>query len=143
MSDEEAGRLLIVALQACFDLTGTTFKFEGPCQAVVKLRNKEFKTQSFIGDEEFKATACYMGKKGKVIVSFKPVAPQVFAFMELELGKANKLLKGFERFVTEALNSKDDAKVAGIVSKIAVIEANAQRKALAEMSQGDARFGSW
>jgi hypothetical protein len=99
--EEEFGEVL-VELNKKFKASKETFMLTAPMVLTVK-RPKGYSKSNHIGSEDFKPLRAYMGKKGKIIIVFRPVMTADYEEMEMEEAQAKQHLMGFEEFFKEAM----------------------------------------
>jgi hypothetical protein len=92
--------------------------------------------------EEFIAMGCYLGKRGKLIYTFKPVDVSNYVQMEMEEARAKKALSGFSDFLKSVVNYDLDRLKKAAQDK-ASIEAEREKLSEREEQYANMGFGSW
>lgn len=117
-------------------------RLAAPEMLTVMIPGKGFSKVSHIGGEEFIPHGVYLGKRDKLIATFKPVDAVTYHHMEMPVDEAMTNLAGYDEFAT---NSCDG----GYSLRIRDIRNNVQRaqelEQVAEKSAqyADLGFGSW
>ena len=99
--EEEFGEVL-KAVNKKFKASKETFMLTAPMVLTVK-RPKGYSKANHIGSEDFKPLRAYMGKKGKIIIVFRPVMTADYEEMEMEEAQAKQHLMGFDEYFKEAM----------------------------------------
>lgn len=100
---EESYEELIKAINKKFSRNKETFMLSAPMVLTVK-RAKGYSKENHIGSEDFKPLKAYLGKKGQIILTFKPVMTTNYTEMEMEETQAKQHLMGFKEFFNEAMS---------------------------------------
>lgn len=85
-----------------FKDTKETFMLTSPMQLTV-FRNGKFSKEAHIGAEDFEPLSAYAGKRGEIILTFKPVMTASYLHMEMSMSEAKKHLAGFREYAAENL----------------------------------------
>lgn len=81
--------------------TTETFMLSAPMSLTVKRSNDTYSKVAHVGSEDFQPVRCYLGKRGKLIFTFKPVMVSEYAEMEMDEASAKANLVGFKDFLYE------------------------------------------
>ena len=82
--------------------TEESFMLVSPMQLTV-YRNGKFSKEAHVGSEDFKPLSAYAGKRGEIILTFKPVMATNYIHMEMSMPEAKKHLSGFREYAAENL----------------------------------------
>jgi len=83
----------------------THFKLNGPHNLTTKSRAGAYRKHDVNGGEEFAPVSCYLGKRGDIIVCFKPRSAMPWATMEMTLDEAIESLDKFLIYVDSSETS--------------------------------------
>ena len=86
------------------------FRLKGPTVATVKRSDGQYRKNSFVGDEEFRLSTAYAGKRNGVIIVFTPKSPVTdYAQMEMGLEEALKNMgSNFSDFITPFVGKTEE-----------------------------------
>lgn len=118
------------------------FMLSEPLMVTVKTKDGGYSKRPLIGGEEFIAMGCYLGKRGKLIYTFKPVDVSNYVQMEMEEARAKKALSGFSDFLKSVVNYDLDRLKKAAQDK-ASIEAEREKLSEREEQYANMGFGSW
>lgn len=120
------------------------FMLNQPHTATMKTRLGKYIREPLIGSEEFTAVSAYMGKRGKIIIMFKPRDIHVaskYSFMEMDAETARVAMTGFAAYMDSKLDVDFNEQLRRINEEEGreVREAHFRQKA----NQYAESFGSW
>lgn len=81
------------------------FTLNQPVTVTVKKRNDRFAKVPLIGDEKFRLTNAYVGKRDGVILVMKPLAGSDYRHMEMNTADAARYLDDYTAFETKVVLS--------------------------------------
>lgn len=119
---------------------GPVCKLNKPMSVTVKDARGQYKKIAASGDETFKLTAAYVGKRETLILVFQPLvltAAKSYRFMELDATEAIKHLDGVAEYLSAVA-----AKAMQPEIEAAKEEAAAARKREVE-AYGESEYGTW
>lgn len=118
-------------------LSSEKFMLNAPMNLTILRPEKGYGKQAHIGGEEFEPQRAYVGKKGAIIIVFKPNSMEAYDHMEMTFSDAVQHLTGFQAHLMEVGVFAD---LAAIKDKKEAVLAAARQKEFGER-YGD--FGSW
>lgn len=119
-----------------------SFKLTSPISASVKYADGRYSKVTLVGNEEFRVSSSYVGKKNGIILTFAPKSPVNYAQMELQIDQAYLCFDANFQKLAESIVNKISAE--GEV----VSEASQKNKQVFENENrarlmADPRYGAW
>lgn len=113
-----------------------------PTSLTFKDRKGGYSKQGAIGSEKFSPHSAYVGKRGTLIIVFKPVDSYLaakYAFMEMEAGDCRLLLDGFPAYMDSLMHASFDEQVDKFNLEAVRIEASQN----ADIFNRYSEYGTW
>jgi hypothetical protein len=133
---------LVNEVEAFIRAYPTSFMLAEPATLTVKTKNGNYSKRPHIGGEDFRATGCYLGKRGALIFVFKPIFVSDYDLMEMSEQDTVKKLAGFQEYIKQACAGGYDA-VVKESKKAAAVEHEREKNANKFEEYADLGFGTW
>lgn len=119
---------------------GQSFMLAEPRNLTILRKDGSVRKRGHIGGEEFAFVDAWVGKKGKLIYKFKPLAVADYEFVELMATEAQECMSGLKAAISSAFDVGELKEMAEAQKRAAIA---AEQAALTSRSAQYDNFGSW
>jgi len=120
--------------------TSESFMLTGPMTLTVLKRDGKYSRMPHVGGEDFRPEKAYFGKRGSLIIVFRPVMSQPYEFMEMTAAEAKQHMLGFTPFYRDKI---DEAVGEELQAAKAAENEKAAEKTHEERATKYNEYGSW